>query len=53
MLNMKKMSGTNNIFFSVFLSLQATVYRQKLSDVNGKKPLFVPDNFFMFSIQDN
>jgi hypothetical protein len=27
--------------------------RQKLSDVSRKKILVVPDNFFMFSIQDN
>ena len=41
--------------FSVYVHPKLSSYsRQKRLDVNGKKKVLVdPDDFFMFSIQDN
>ena len=52
MLNMKKYLETTKIFSRLYLEL-SSYRRQKLLDVNEKKYMAVPDNFFMFSIQDN
>ena len=51
MLIMKKTVGSNQDFFCLYPKL--TIYRrQKRLDVNWKKMLVVPDDFFKFSIQD-
>ena len=51
----KKIVRNNQDFFSVYIGkFQATVSRQKFSDVNGRiRILVVPDSNFIFSIKDD
>ena len=53
MLDAKKIIGKNQYFSSFFIQKFLPYCSLKISDINAKKILVVPIEFFMFSIQDN